>query len=129
MNATRHIGDMGEALLCQKSSHLHAASTVVAQAGDGSVRVEFRQLCRDQIHGNVKKCKVSSLDAGCLQFPRFAYIQNHGWSLVLLGVYPVLELRWLDLVNHGVQNLKEDVLTKPSKAGTAVSHSARLCHC
>ena len=54
MNAPRHIGDMAEALLRQKSGHLHAARTVVAQAGDGAIRVQFGQLAGDQIHGNVK---------------------------------------------------------------------------
>lgn len=129
MNAPRHIGDMAEALLRQISGHLHAARTVVAQAGDGLVRVEFGQLGRDQTHGNVKKCKVTGPDAGSLQFPGFADIQNHGVPMRLLGLDPVLELRGLNLVNHGVQNLKEEVLLKPSSAGTAVSHSARLCHC
>ena len=129
MNAPRHIGDMGEALLRQKSGHLHAAATVVAKAGDGLFGVQLGQPCRHQAHGNVKKCKVFSTHTGGLQFPSLTNIQNHGWALGLLGLHPILELGRLDLVNHGVQNLKCEVLLKLSSAGTAVSHKARLCHC
>lgn len=91
---------MAKPLLRQKCRHLHAACTVVAQTGNGLVAVQVLQAGGDGVHHHLDQLKPLWLDTGSLHFPRLAHIQHHGCAVRGLRYDPVLQLGWLDLVNH-----------------------------
>ncbi len=84
MDAARYVGDL-EAMLGQKSRHLHAAAAVVAQAGDGTGFVQLIQSGGDGLHGHVHQVQAFGLGAGGLHFPAFTHIQEDGALCLAFG--------------------------------------------
>lgn len=89
MDAARYVGDL-EAMLGQKSRYLHAAATVVAQAGDGAGFVQLIQSGGYGLDGHVHEIQCLRLGTGGLAFPAFAHIQQDGALRLLLG--PISDL-------------------------------------
>ena len=100
MNTAGNIGHMGKALLRQKSRHLHAAATVVAQASNGLITVQVLQSHGHGVHRNREQLKPLRAHARGLNFPRLTYIQHHGGAVRRLRRDPVLQLRRLNLIDQ-----------------------------
>ena len=76
INAASDIGYAFEAsALHQKHGHAHAARAVVAQAGNGALRIELIEARGDLAHGNALQLKlVAGGHAGDLAFPLFTHV-------------------------------------------------------
>jgi hypothetical protein len=72
---------MAEPLLDQEGCNLHAARTVVAQAGNGLIAVEFLQPRWNRVHGDLEELEPLRIYASCVDFPSFTHIEHDGGSV------------------------------------------------
>ena len=84
MDTTRNIGNMFKPTAFQEVGDLHAASSVVAQAGDWPLRVELGKPRWNDAHRNGQQGKSVGADTGSLQFIGLAHVQHHGFTSAAL---------------------------------------------
>ena len=100
MDAPGHVDHL-KAVLKQEAGHLHAATTMVAKAGNRAGFVEFVQACRDGLHGHVQKVHAFGLGAGGLNLPALAHIEQDGALVLLAG--PFSDLGRINLLHVGLR--------------------------
>ena len=77
VNPALQIHDFGETTLHEEVGDLQAAHAVVTQASDGLVWVQLGQPCGHVTHGNGQQLETVFADAGGLNFPRLAYVEQN----------------------------------------------------
>lgn len=113
MNASGNICHVGKALIFKEHGNLHAAPTVVAQAGNRLLRIELGQTSGHETHRNSFERKSIGTNASNCQFIRFAHIQHQRLALRLYRVQPLRELAGSYLMNrsHGRTFIKNEIQT------------------